>query len=50
MDGRYPYPFMDISKIGWTATLTTVTVMLAAFLLAGMGLVWLGRAMERTGD
>jgi len=47
-DGKYPYPFMDIPKIGWPATLTTVAIMLIAYVLVGTIFVWLGRVMDRT--
>lgn len=46
-DGKYPYPFMDIPKVGWTSALTTVAIILIAYLLVGMGFVWLGRWLDR---
>ena len=47
-DGKYPYPFMDIPKVGWTSALTTVAIILVAYLLVGMAFVWLGRLLNRT--
>jgi hypothetical protein len=41
MDGVYPYPFMDLAKLGWPRTLAHAAGMAAGFLAAGFGLVWL---------
>ena len=46
-DGKYPYPFMDIPKVGWPSALTTVAIILVIYLVVGLVLVWLGR---RIGD
>jgi len=43
--GHYPYPFMDVGKIGWAATAINATAIAAGFLLAGYLLVWLDRAL-----
>ena len=43
IDGHYPYPFMDVGKIGLGATLLNAAVIAAAFIVAGEGLVWLDR-------
>jgi hypothetical protein len=43
IDGRYPYPFMDVGKIGLGATLLNAAIIAAAFIAAGEGLVWLDR-------
>ena len=45
-DGKYPYPFMDIPKVGWASALTTVAIILAGYLLVGTVFVWLGRLMD----
>ena len=42
-DGKYPYPFMDIPKVGWPAALTTVAIILVVYLVVGLIFVWLGR-------
>ena len=34
-DGKYPYPFMDVPKVGWTSALTTVAIILVVYLLVG---------------
>ena len=47
-DGKYPYPFMDIPKVGWTSALTTVAIILVAYLLVGAVFVWLGRLLDPT--
>ena len=40
---RYPYPFMDVSEIGWLRTAINAAVIAAAFAIAGYALVWLDR-------
>ena len=40
LDGRYPYPFMDVSRLGWPQTLMNAGGIAMAFLLAGLLLVW----------
>ena len=47
-DGKYPYPFMDIPKVGWTSALTTVASILVAYLLVGTVFVWVGRLLDPT--
>ena len=37
---RYPYPFMDVGKLGWPQTLINAGGIAMAFLLAGFLLVW----------
>lgn len=46
-DGKYPYPFMDVPKVGWASALTTVAIILVAYLLVGTVFVWLGRLLVR---
>ena len=41
VDGRYPYPFIDVSKIGWTQAALNVGGIALAFILAGFALVWI---------
>jgi methionine-R-sulfoxide reductase len=45
MDGRYPYPFMNVAELGVARTLLNAVLMAAGFLLCGALLVWLDRAM-----
>jgi hypothetical protein len=40
-DHRYPYPFMDVGKLGWTQTLINAGGIAMAFIIAGFALVWL---------
>ncbi len=47
MGGKYPYPFMDIPKIGLASTMTNVTIILIIFLVIGSLFVWLGRFLDR---
>ena len=37
---KYPYPFMDVGKLGWTQTLINAGGIAMAFILAGFALVW----------
>jgi hypothetical protein len=40
---KYPYPFMDVAKLGWTQTAINAGGIAMAFILAGFALVWLDR-------
>lgn len=42
-DGKYPYPFMDVGKIGWLQTALNAGGIALAFLLAGLLLVWVDK-------
>jgi hypothetical protein len=41
LDGRYPYPFIDLGKLGWLQTALNVSGIALAFILAGIALVWI---------
>ena len=41
LDARYPYPFMDVSKIGWTQTAMNLGGIALGFLICGFVLVWI---------
>jgi hypothetical protein len=41
MDGRYPYPFIDVAKLGWMQTALNVGGIALGFILAGFALVWI---------
>lgn len=41
IDRRYPYPFMDIGKLGWVQTALNAGGIAMAFILAGFALVWI---------
>ena len=47
IDGRYPYPFVDVASLGYGRVLLNSVMLLAAYLLAGIALVAVGRAMAR---
>ncbi len=38
---RYPYPFIDVSALGWPRTALNVILISAAFMLAGFAIVWI---------
>jgi hypothetical protein len=38
---KYPYPFMDVGRLGWPQTLLNAAGIAMAFLLAGFALVWI---------
>jgi hypothetical protein len=40
-DGRYPYPFMDVSRIGWLQTAMNAGGIALGFIVAGFALVWI---------
>jgi hypothetical protein len=40
-DGRYPYPFMDVGRIGWVQTALNAGGIAMAFIIAGFALVWI---------
>ncbi|MEO6225335.1 MAG: Pr6Pr family membrane protein [Sphingomicrobium sp.] len=42
-DGLYPYPFMDVGKIGLQSSLINAALIAAAFVVVGEVLVWLDR-------
>jgi hypothetical protein len=45
VDGRYPYPFIDVATIGYGRMVLNSLMLLVAYLLAGLVLVALGRAL-----
>jgi hypothetical protein len=47
VDGRYPYPFIDVAVLGYARVVLNSLMLLAAYLVAGLGLVALGRVMAR---
>lgn len=40
VEGRYPYPFMDVGKLGWVQTALNAGGIAFAFIVAGFALVW----------
>jgi hypothetical protein len=43
VDHRYPYPFMDVGKLGWVQVALNAGGIAMAFILAGFLLVWIDR-------
>lgn len=39
-EGRYPYPFIDVGKLGWLQTAINAGGIALGFILAGSALVW----------
>jgi hypothetical protein len=42
-DGIYPYPFLDVPKLGWPQTALNIGGIAMGFIVAGFALVWLDR-------
>lgn len=40
LDHRYPYPFIDVAKLGWLQVALNAGGIALAFMLAGLALVW----------
>ena len=47
LDGRYPYPFMDVATIGWAQTAINAAVMALGFVVGGYVFFGLDRWMSR---
>jgi hypothetical protein len=43
LDHHYPYPFIDVGKLGWTQVALNVAGIGFVFIVAGFGLVWIDR-------
>jgi len=41
LDGRYPYPFIDVSRIGWRQTALNTGGIALGFIICGFVLVWI---------
>lgn len=46
LDGRYPYPFLDVARLGWMQVGMTTSMIAAAFIVAGMLVVWIDRRLR----
>ncbi|MDX8500935.1 Pr6Pr family membrane protein [Mesorhizobium sp. VK4C] len=44
-EAHYPYPFIDVARIGWEQTLVNSALIALAFVAAGEVLVWLDRRL-----
>jgi len=42
VDGRYPYPFIDVSDLGYGRIILNSSMLLAAYVVAGLAVVALG--------
>ena len=45
MDGRFPYFFIDLARLGWLPTLRNAALLTLAFMLVGALMVWLDKAL-----
>ena len=43
IDGRYPYPFVDVAKLGWQQVALNSAGIAFGFVIAGFLLVWIDR-------
>jgi hypothetical protein len=47
LTGRYPYPFIDVSKIGYASVVGNAAVLLVAFAILCLLIIAIGRWIER---
>lgn len=47
IDGRYPYPFMNVARIGLAETSLNALLMAAGFMIGGTLLLWVDRRLAR---
>jgi len=47
VEGSYPYPFMDLAKLGWEQTVINAALIALGFVATGYVLVWLDGIMAR---
>jgi hypothetical protein len=45
--GRYPYPFLDVAKLGYPQTFTNIAMLMVGFVVLALVLVALDRAIGR---
>ncbi|TYL86938.1 hypothetical protein FXB38_05865 [Bradyrhizobium cytisi] len=45
IEGRYPYPFINVAEIGWPHTLRNSALIALAFVIAGEAMVWVDRRL-----
>lgn len=50
IQGIYPYPFLDVGRIGWGGVGLYVAAISAAFLICGQFMVWLDHRLARSGE
>jgi len=44
----YPYPFVDVSRLGYDGVLVRAVVLAVGFALAGAALLWFGNRRARS--
>lgn len=47
LDGRYPYPFMDVALLGWGRVMLNLAAIALGFLLSGAILFWIDQILGR---
>ena len=47
-EGWYPYPFVDVDRLGYDGVLGRAVVLAVGFALAGAALLWLGNRRARS--
>ncbi len=50
VSGWYPYPFLDVSELGYPRSLLNIAGLVLAFLVLDLALVGIGRLMARRGQ
>jgi len=50
VEGRYPYPFIDVGALGAVEVTLNAAVIAAAFVAAGEAMVWIDRRLGRAPD
>jgi len=45
--GQYPYPFLNVVRLGWQQTFINSVLIAAGFLLAGLAIVWIDNRIDR---
>ena len=45
LDGKYPYPFMNVEQLGWPQTLANAAIMALGFVAVGFAMRWLDRRL-----
>lgn len=48
MDGRYPYPFMNLAVLGWPHTLLNAAAIASGFVVAGCVLLKMDKVLSRS--
>ncbi|MEP6786398.1 MAG: Pr6Pr family membrane protein [Sphingomonadales bacterium] len=46
-EGKYPYPFMNLARLGWAQTMINAAAMALGFIAVGYVIVWLDRHLPK---